>query len=89
MPACVIGVSYMSADFGITILGDSFLREYVTSHNYKENTMTLAKNVNKPKQTIPSRKPDYVWFSFSVGVLLGAVIFFLFCVKNGQRYRMK
>ena len=89
MPACVIGVSYMSTDFGVTILGDSFLREYVTSYNYKENTITLAKNIKAPKQTIPSRKSDFVWFSFSVGVIIGAVIFFLFYVKNGQRNRMK
>ena len=47
-PACVIGVSFM-ADFNVTILGDSFLREYVTSFNYKENTITLAKNAKAPK----------------------------------------
>ena len=82
MPACVIGVSYMSDDFGVTILGDSFLREYVTSFNYKDNTMTLAKNAKAPKQTFPSYKQRYMWFIFAVGVIIGGVVFLLFSIKN-------
>ena len=49
MPACTVAVSISPIeDQPITILGDSFLRQYVTSFNYTENTITLGVNANHP-----------------------------------------
>ena len=49
--ACTVAVSYvpqMEAFDRLTILGDSFLRQYVTSFNYTDNTVKLGVNVNRP-----------------------------------------
>ena len=89
MPACVIAVSHMPGDLGISILGDTFLREYVTSFNYKERTITLGKNALAPKQYFPSTVQKYAWFSCSAATVVGAIMLFLVCVKNSQRRRME
>merc|ERR1712157_669335 len=46
---CTVAISWMKKDYGITILGDSFLREYVASFNYAEKTVSLAKSVDAPE----------------------------------------
>ena len=49
MPACTVAVSLSPEGAApITILGDSFLRQYVTSFNYTDNTITLGVNANGP-----------------------------------------
>ena len=84
LPLCTIGVSYFEhdTDMPVIILGDSFLREFVTSYNYEENTITLGKNANAPKQTFPNNRSKVIWFFFSISMVVVSVGMFLLCVKN-------
>jgi len=46
---CTVAVSYIDQDDeGVTILGDSFLREFVASFDYQTNEVTLAKSAEAP-----------------------------------------
>ena len=45
---CTVGISYTEDSSGIYILGDTFLRNYVTTFDFKKNEMRLAVNKDAP-----------------------------------------
>ena len=47
--SCILGVSYLSDSSNLYILGDTFIRNFVVTFDYKQQTMTLARNVNAPQ----------------------------------------
>jgi hypothetical protein len=49
--SCAIAVSYDSDSSGMYILGDTFLRNFVSSYNYKKKTLGLAVNAHAPAGT--------------------------------------
>ena len=53
-PKCTVAVSYIGDFQGTYILGDTFLRTYIASFNYSDETITLGKNVNAPTKFEPS-----------------------------------
>ena len=48
---CSIAVSYNSDSSGLYILGDTFLRNYVSTFDYKKGEVRMAVNVNAPTGT--------------------------------------
>ena len=53
----MIGVSFLSDDSNQIILGDIFLRNFVSTFDYKNKKVTLGINVNAPDGVQISRKP--------------------------------
>ena len=45
---CTIGISYTDSTSGVYILGDTFLRNFVTTFDYNNSEMELVINVNAP-----------------------------------------
>jgi len=45
---CVIAISWMTDDSGLYILGDSFLRNFVSTYDFKNNEVVLMVNPNAP-----------------------------------------
>ena len=45
---CAIAVSYGPDSQGIYILGDTFLRNFVSTYDYKKNKVELSVNINAP-----------------------------------------
>ena len=45
---CRIGISYIDSSNGIYILGDTFLRNFVTSFDYAKGEIRLTQNINAP-----------------------------------------
>ena len=52
IPACMVAVSYMQSN--LVILGDPFLRKYVTSFDYENDKITIGENINAPVSKTPS-----------------------------------
>ena len=46
--ACIVMVASLQTDWNAVLLGDPFLRKYVTSFNYDNNTITFGKNKYSP-----------------------------------------
>ena len=70
-PPCTVAVSWLSDDFGLTILGDSFLRQYIASFNYQDNTITLGKSVDAP--TRPDKVPVSSIFGKTI-LIIGIIL---------------
>lgn len=45
---CTVAISYSDDSSGIYILGDTFLRNFVTTFDYSSNEMRLAINIEAP-----------------------------------------
>jgi len=43
---CIIAVSYLPDSQGLYILGDSFLRNFVSSYDYEHNKIDIGVNIN-------------------------------------------
>ena len=48
---CTVAISYSDDHQGLFILGDTFLRNFVSTFSYKNNTIVLGVNVNAPDGT--------------------------------------
>ena len=79
-PGCYVGVSYM--DDG-TILGDTFMRNFITSFDYKTGVISLAANPAAPSgvqisgQHVRSSSDNGLngWIIF--GLIMGVIAIFL------------
>ena len=49
-PPCTVAVSWLPDDYGLSLLGDSFLRKYVASFDYAAKTVTIGKSVDAPRK---------------------------------------
>ena len=76
----------MEAD--VIILGDPFLRKYVSSFDYSTNKITIGQNKDAAVQTYPDNSGKVLWFLFAVACLVAEVALFYMCVKNTQRKRI-
>ena len=45
---CTVAITGEDSDVGLNYLGASFLRNYVVSYNFKDNTITLGKSMDAP-----------------------------------------
>ena len=72
---CTIAVSYTDSNSGVYILGDTFLRNFVTTFDYKNGKMKLAINVNAPSGIIIEYKMSgWKIFGIIVGCLLAVCL---------------
>ena len=86
MPACLVAVSYMSDN--LIILGDPFLRKYISAFDYENYTVTFGENRDAAVQTYPSNTGNVLWFLFGTMVLAAEVVLLFVCIRNTQRKRM-
>ena len=64
---CTIAVSYLSDTQGMYILGDTFMRNFVTTFDNHNKELRLAVNVNAPAGTS-------IEFKFSGGQIFGLIM---------------
>ena len=80
---CVIAITPISDSQGMYILGDTFLRNFITSFDYKKNTISFAVNPKAPQGTFAAHHMNSTSIVFIViGVVaafalgIGAYCFF-------------
>ena len=72
---CIIAVSYFSDNNKLYILGDTFLRNFVSTYDYQGKKMTLGININAPEGVKISKKlSPWQWTGIIAGVALGIVL---------------
>jgi hypothetical protein len=79
---CAVAVSYSADSQGLYILGDTFLRNFVSTYDYKKKAVRLAVNVNAPVGTsaIAHDNPMELIF-IAAGGIIGLIV--LYCIiKN-------
>ena len=77
--ACSVAVSYSADSMGLYILGDTFLRNFVSTYDYKANEIRLAVNVNAPDGTIAVAHPSSLNMMYVIGGGIAALII-LICI---------
>ena len=66
-----MAVSYVSSSENVFILGDTFLRNFVTTFNYEDGTIELVKNVDAPgNETEMTGLGTWAIIGISVGALV-------------------
>lgn len=76
---CTIMVSYLSDSQGIYILGDTFLRNFYTTFDLKNNQVQIAVSANAyPNTRVFSETAGWIIFVKFLGCVLG---FCVFCVS--------
>ena len=73
---CLIAVSYMADIEGLYILGDTFLRTYVTSFNYTSEVITLGLNSNAPGRLSSSRSWQF-WLLIGIATVCGLLLIYV------------
>ena len=53
---CIVAVSYLSDSSNLYILGDTFIRNFVSSFDYKKEKIFVGVNVNAPSGTTITKK---------------------------------
>ena len=69
---CVLMVSYVSDNQGLYILGDTFLRSFYTTFNFKLNQLQMAVSAKAPEGTLIKQMiPGWVCFMYFLAVVIG------------------
>lgn len=85
---CTIAVSYTDSSSGVYILGDTFLRNFVTTFDYKNGSIDLTINVNAPAGiTIEYKMSGWKIFGIILACLaaVGFVIWAIVCCCKRNR----
>ena len=81
-----IAVSYLSDNTGLFIMGDTFLRNFVTSFDLSANKMVLGVNVHAPEGTkIEWKLGGWQIFGIVMACLFGVIVIAMAiycCVKH-------
>ena len=89
---CTVAISYTDSSSGVYILGDTFLRNFVTTFDYKTSEMRLAINTNAPPGiTIEYKMSGWKIFGLILAAICGvAFIIFLVvcCVKKHKKAKV-
>ena len=82
-PKCTVAVSYINDEQGLYILGDTFLRTYVSSFNYTNSTIMLGMNINAPTKLRATRGWEF-WFMIAILSVSGLMLLLalLYCIKK-------
>ena len=81
--SCIIGISSVPDSSSLYILGDTFLRNFVVTFDYKSQEMKLASNVHAPTGvTISWRLSPLQIFAIVFGCLLvvGLILWLVLCL---------
>lgn len=65
---CTVAISYTDSSGGVYILGDTFLRNFVTTFDYAKGSINLTTNVNAPQGIVIEYKMSG-WKIFGIIVL--------------------
>jgi hypothetical protein len=91
-PLCTIAVSYTDKSGGVYILGDTFLRNFVTTFDFASGEMQLTVNVNAPAGiTIEYNMSGWKIFGIVAGCILAVIIIIFitcYCVKKRKQDRL-
>ena len=86
--SCIIGVSYVSDSANLYILGDTFIRNFVVTFDYGEQSMKLTRNVNAPEGVSISWQlsPLQIFaIVFGCVVVVGLVIWLVLCLLRRRK----
>ena len=79
---CAIAISAMDDSQGLYILGDTFLRNFVSTYDYKKKAVRLAVNINAPVGTQAIHHISTVNILFVVAGAIIAFILLYCCCKS-------
>lgn len=89
---CVVAVTSVSDTTGLMVLGDSFLRNFVTSFDYQLNYVSFAVSANAPPGTLAQNKIgllDIVFIVFGSLVFVALIACFIHKRYCANRRRQK
>ena len=79
----------MNDDYGVAVLGDSFLRQYVASFNYADKTVTLGKSVNAPQKPETANDLNHILIIIVICTLLVLIIVAIIVILTFCKYRKR
>lgn len=80
--ACSVAISYSDDAMGLYILGDSFLRSFVSSYDYDNKKIRFAQNKNAYPGTLMVHNPTELNMLLIIGLALGAILLMYCCCKK-------
>ena len=90
---CTVAVSYTDSSGGVYILGDTFLRNFVTEFDYSSLEMRLTINKYAPDGVkIEYKMSGWKIFGIITGCIIGVVLIILViycCVKSCKKKKAK
>jgi len=96
---CAIGISSLPNTSNMYVLGEIFMRNFITTFNYKDNTVSFAVNVNAPVGTKatslgpsppnPEKKLDIIKLSLACALGLLVLILILFFGWKYYKYKTR
>ena len=90
---CTIAVSYTDSSGGVYILGDTFLRNFVTTFDYESGEMQLTINVNAPAGvSIEYKMSGWKIFGIIAGCILFVILVILViwcCIKKQKKAKLE
>lgn len=87
---CTVAISYSDDSTGIYILGDTFLRNFVTTFDYDNGEIRLAINKNAPSGiTIEYKMSGWKIFLIIVGCLAAVALLICLIVCLCKRHKKK
>ena len=89
---CTVGVSYTESTGGVFILGDTFLRNFVTTFDYKNRQIKLAANVYAPEDIVIEYRMDgWKIFGIILACLCGLAMIIwaiVYCCKRSKKNKI-
>ena len=89
---CTVAISYTDSNSGVYILGDTFLRNFVTTFDYHNQEMKLAINVNAPDGLkIEYKMSGWKIFAIVLGCILAViclVMLIMCCIKKVRKNKV-
>lgn len=85
---CTVAISYSDDSSGIYILGDTFMRNFVTTFDFKNEEMRMAINVEAPAGVkVEYKMSGWKIFLIIVGCLigLGLIIWITICLCKRRK----
>lgn len=90
---CTVAISWTSDSGGVYILGDTFLRNFVTTFDFANGEMRLAINKNAPAGvSIDYKMGGWKIFGIIVGGLVGLaliIVFLVYCICKCKKNKAK
>ncbi len=86
---CLLAVSTSGSDSSVYVLGDTFMRNFYTTFDYKADTVSFAVSSNAPAGVMIERKfTGWVIFSIVFGCILGVLLLALIGYCMFRKYRL-
>lgn len=74
-PACTVLVAFNPFLSNVVMFGETFLRQFVTSFNYTDNSITLGKNKHSPEKPLTINDlTNYLKIALIIGIIVIIVV---------------